>query len=68
MIDQIKMVKARTIDFVFADRFAGLDQDTQALVQEMLDYMEKKCIAIPVKTMKDIANSRIKGKPVTQTH
>lgn len=68
MIDQIKTVKARTIDFVFADRFAGLDQDTQALVQEMLDYMEKKCIAIPVKTMKDIANSRIKGKPVTQTH
>jgi glutamyl-tRNA reductase len=68
MIDQIKTVKARTIDLVFADRFAGLDQDAQALVLEMLDYMEKKCIAIPVKTMKDIAASRIKGKPIIQKH
>jgi glutamyl-tRNA reductase len=65
MIDQIKAVKSRAVDEIFADRFAQLDDTAQALMLEMLEYMEKKCIAIPVKTMKEVAAKRMPVSKVT---
>lgn len=41
MIEQIKSVKTRTVEMVFADQFAALDNTAQELVLEMLNYMEK---------------------------
>lgn len=53
--DAVKAVKERAIQEVFAKRVAQLDAPAQALLQEMLDYMEKKCVAIPIKAAKSIA-------------
>ncbi len=64
MIDEIKAVKTRTVEQVFAQQFGQLDSDAQALVLDMLEYMEKKCVAIPVKTIKEVAAKRATGTPV----
>ncbi|NNE29791.1 MAG: glutamyl-tRNA reductase [Saprospiraceae bacterium] len=50
---EIKNVKENALENVFRDRFAAKDADTQRLVREMMDYMEKKCIAIPMKATKE---------------
>ena len=53
--DEVRAVKERAIQEVFAKDWANLDGDTQALVQRMMDYMEKKCVAIPIKAAKAVA-------------
>ena len=52
---EVRAVKERAVKEVFGKQFAEIDAAAQALVLEMLDYMEKKCIAIPMKAMKAIA-------------
>ena len=53
--DEVKAVKDRAIQQVFVKEYAKLDPATQDLVQRMLGYMEKKCVAIPIKAAKAIA-------------
>jgi glutamyl-tRNA reductase len=53
--DEVKAVKERAINEVFGKEFAQLDPAAQDLVQRMLGYMEKKCVAIPIKAAKAIA-------------
>lgn len=53
--DEVKAVKERAIEQVFGKEFAQLDPAAQDLVCRMLGYMEKKCIAIPIKAAKVIA-------------
>ncbi len=53
--DEVKAVKDRAIHEVFGKEFAQLDPLAQDLVQRMLGYMEKKCVAIPIKAVKSIA-------------
>lgn len=53
--EEVKAVKERAINEVFGKEFAQLDPATQDLVQRMLGYMEKKCVAIPIKAAKAIA-------------
>ena len=60
--DEVRAVKERAINQVYGKEFALLDAKTQALVLEMMDYMEKKCIAIPIKTMKEIAKKQLVHK------
>jgi glutamyl-tRNA reductase len=60
--DEVRAVKERAINQVYGKEFALLDTKTQALVLEMMDYMEKKCIAIPIKTMKEIAKKQLVHK------
>lgn len=57
---EVKAVKDRAINEVFGKEFAQLDPDAQDLVQRMLGYMEKKCVAIPIKAVKAISLSRQK--------
>jgi len=52
---EMKAVKDRAINEVFGKEFAQLDPAAQDLVQRMLGYMEKKCVAIPIKAAKAIA-------------
>jgi glutamyl-tRNA reductase len=52
--DEVKAVKDRAIQEIFGKEFAQLDPAAQDLVQRMLGYMEKKCVAIPIKTAKAI--------------
>jgi glutamyl-tRNA reductase len=69
--DEVRAAKDRAIQEVFAKRMAMLDPAAQALVSDMMDYMEKKCVSIPIKTAKAImlkAKNRAKeaqqvGKP-----
>jgi glutamyl-tRNA reductase len=75
MIEAIKSVKEHAITTVFNERIAALDPAAQDLLFEMMGYMEKKCVSIPVKTMKSIAqkmarNNRVKSieSTVNQNH
>ncbi|MBC7775534.1 MAG: glutamyl-tRNA reductase [Phycisphaerae bacterium] len=53
--EEVKAVKERAINEVFGKEFGLLDPAAQDLVQRMLGYMEKKCVAIPIKAAKAIA-------------
>ena len=49
---EIKAVRQKAIGEVFAKDMAALDDNTRQLVENMLQYMEKKCISIPIKAAK----------------
>ena len=51
---EIQTVKHKAIDEVFSKRIDELDDTAKDLLMEMMDYMEKKCIAIPMKAAKKI--------------
>ncbi len=51
---EIKAVKARALNEVYRDRIDLLDPNGKALLMEMMDYMEKKCVSIPIKLAKKI--------------
>lgn len=53
--DEVRAVKERAVNEVFGKEFAQLDPAAQDLVLKMLGYMEKKCVAIPIKAAKKIA-------------
>lgn len=53
--DEVRAVKERAVNEVFGKEFARLDAAAQELVMQMLGYMEKKCVAIPMKAAKAIA-------------
>ncbi len=60
--DEVRAVKERAVNEVFGKEFAALDDKAQALVLEMLGYMEKKCVAIPMKVVKSIVLSRLSSE------
>lgn len=47
-------IKHRALDKVFKKQLDTLDNSTLALVEEMMAYMEKKCVAIPMKVAKGV--------------
>ena len=49
---EIKEVKEKAIKEVYQKRIADLDDSSKALLLEMMDYMEKKCVSIPIKAAK----------------
>ncbi len=49
---EIKSIKETAIEQVFKKEIDRLDDDSKSLVLKMLDYMEKKCIAAPIKVAK----------------
>ncbi len=51
---QIKEIRRKTQEEVFGKDWQKLDEESQELISKMLDYMEKKCISIPMKTAKQI--------------
>ncbi len=53
--DEVRAVKERAVNEIFGREFSGLDPAAQELMLKMLDYMEKKCVAIPMKAAKAIA-------------
>lgn len=52
--DAIREVKEKALSVVFAQQLSQLDPQTRALVGDMLDYMERKCVAVPMKAVKEI--------------
>jgi len=53
--EEVQAVKNRAVNEVFGKEFNRLDAEAQTLVLRMLEYMEKKCVAIPIKAAKAIA-------------
>ena len=51
---EIKAVKSKAMNEVFKKELENLDEDTIALLDKMMTYMEKKCISIPMKVAKEM--------------
>ncbi|MEM9990162.1 MAG: glutamyl-tRNA reductase, partial [Bacteroidota bacterium] len=51
---EIKAVKAHALNNVFKKEVEELDDNTRLLLERMLNYMEKKCISIPMKAAKEM--------------
>jgi len=50
----IKEIRSNAMDNVFADKLQHLDEDTKSLLDDILNYVEKKYISIPMKRAKEI--------------
>ncbi len=50
---EIKAVKEKAINIVFKKQLEKVDAPTRELIEEMMTYMEKKCIALPIKKAKE---------------
>ena len=46
---EIRAVRERALNEVFSRELAPLNDETRALIERMLHYMEKKCIGIPMR-------------------
>jgi len=51
--NEIKAIKSHAMNEVFKKELDGLDQDSRELLERMMDYMERRCIGIPMKAAKD---------------
>ncbi|MDF1695631.1 MAG: glutamyl-tRNA reductase [Saprospiraceae bacterium] len=51
---EIKEIKERAIQQVYKKQIEALDENAQALIAEMMNYMEKKCISVPMKVAKKL--------------
>ncbi len=52
--EQVKEIKERAMKEVFKKDLEELDDKSRALIEEMMTYMEKKCISIPMKAAKEL--------------
>jgi glutamyl-tRNA reductase len=50
---QIKAIREHAISEVFKKEVSTLDEDVQELINRMMAYMEKRCIAIPLQAAKE---------------
>lgn len=60
--EEVRAVKDRAVQEVFEKEFSQLDPAAQDLMLRMLGYMEKKCIAIPIKAAKAIVLNGMKQR------
>lgn len=51
----ISSIKDRAINDVYSDQIAELSPEAQDLVHEMMNYMVKKCVGIPMKVAREAA-------------
>lgn len=51
---KIKEIKHNAVNAVFADEINMLDENSRLVLERILNYMEKKCISIPMVIAKDI--------------
>ena len=51
---QVKEIKKKAFDEVFAKDLSTVDAQTLVLIEKMMGYMEKKCISVPIVLAKQI--------------
>ena len=51
---KIKEIRHTAVNGIFADEINTLDDNSRALLERVMDYMEKKCITIPMVMAKEI--------------
>lgn len=49
---KINAIKSKAIDNIYKDRIENLNPEAQKLIIEMMDYMEKKCVSVPMELSK----------------
>ena len=52
--DKIREIKDKAMNEVFATEISGLDAHSKEVLMKVLDYMEKKCISVPMVLAKEI--------------
>ena len=50
---EIKNIKTRAIESVYKNRIDQLDPTSKELLLEMMDYMEKKCVSVPMRVTRE---------------
>ncbi len=50
---EIKAIKEKTVQEVYKESIDQLPEESRKLVLEMMDYMEKKCISVPMRLAKN---------------
>lgn len=53
---EIEGVKIKALEEVYKSHLADLPEETQTLISEMMTYMEKKCVGIPMKVAKQVVS------------
>lgn len=51
---KIKEIKHTAINAVFADEINGMDESSRLILERVMNYMEKKCISVPMVMAKEI--------------
>ena len=51
--EQIKAIRSHAMNNVFKNEISELDDQTRELLDKVLSYMEKRCIAIPIQVAKE---------------
>lgn len=51
---KIKEIRHTAVNGVFADEINTLDDNSRAVLERVMDYMEKKCISVPMVMAKEI--------------
>lgn len=55
---EVRAVKRKALEQVFRKELLQLEEGERALVLRVLDYMEKKCIAIPMRLAREVMSGR----------
>ncbi len=53
---EIKSIKERAINQVYKNELKMMDEASLKVLHNMMDYMEKKCIAVPMKVAKELVS------------
>ena len=51
---KIKEIKHTALNAIFADEINTMDDNSKAVLERIMDYMEKKCISVPMVMAKEI--------------
>ncbi|MEL6122161.1 MAG: glutamyl-tRNA reductase [Bacteroidota bacterium] len=54
---EIKSVKDRALNKVYKDQISTLSPEVQDLIQEIANYMERKCVAVPMRLVNEAAST-----------
>ena len=52
--EKIRQIKDKAVNDIFADDINSLDEHSKEVLSKVLDYMEKKCISVPMIMAKEI--------------
>ena len=52
--EKIRQIKDRAVNDIFADDIRALDDHSREVLDKVLDYMERKCISVPMIMAKEI--------------
>jgi glutamyl-tRNA reductase len=52
--EKIREIKDKAMNDIFANEINGMDEHSKEVLAKVMDYMEKKCISVPMIMAKEI--------------